>query len=148
MVKILSTGEIVADDDVRARPQAQQRRNMGGIRHDENPEQQYMQGQQVSIFDSLNQRLLQMGIPRWNLGPYTVEPIATVGVILAGLLLGLQGLLLAAILFLVVKWSQSNNGWRSIFGGPQGGNQGQDQGGRGQRGPGFSGGGGYRLGRS
>ncbi|XP_041362863.1 protein FAM241B-like [Gigantopelta aegis] len=144
MVKILSNGDIVPDDDPRATRSAS-KRNEGGntqprqgfIRHEDHANEE-MVGQ-VSIFDSLNQRLLDAGVPRWNAGPYLIEPIVSLGFLLAGLLLGLKGLLFGAILFFVVKYSQGARGPA-----PYGGNN------RGARpaGGGGGGGGGYTLGRS
>ncbi|XP_046557374.1 protein FAM241B-like [Haliotis rubra] len=145
MVRILSNGDIVPDDDPRAsqassrggnssRPQPRQ----GYVRHDEDA-QQGMNGQQVSIFDSLNQRLLAAGIPRFNVGQMTVEPIVSVGFCLAGLLLGVKGLLFGAVLFFVAKMSTGNGipGFGAFGeGGGQGGGGGQRQGrgrGSGQR---------------
>lgn len=103
--------------------------NIGRIQHD--PDERARQyegggggrgGQQISAFDMLNQRLLGYGVPRFNIGAYTVEPIVLVGFILAGLLLGLPGLVLAAVLFFVSKVSASGGGLASFFGGqgPQG----------------------------
>lgn len=62
---------------------------------------------QVSVFTLINQKLLELGIPRFSVGPYTVEPIALVGMILALLLFGLPGLLFGGVLFLVVMSSQT-----------------------------------------
>lgn len=97
-------------------------------------------GQQFSVFDTLNQRLLGYGVPRFNIGSHTIEPIVLVGFILAGLLLGLPGLLLATVLFVVSKMSSSGGGLASFFGG-------QGQSGTGSSG-GSSGGSGHRLGSS
>lgn len=83
----------------------------GFVQHQEY-NQQYgggPQAQTVSIFDVANQKLLDAGFPRWNLGSYTVEPIASVGCLLAGFMFGLQGILFAALLFFVVKWSQQGS---------------------------------------
>ena len=91
---------------------------------------------QVSIFDTLNQRLLDAGVPRWNAGPYVIEPIVSLGFLLAGLLLGLKGLLFGGILFFVVKYSQSARGPAASGGGNRGAR------------PAGGGGGGYTLGRS
>lgn len=122
---------------------------MGTIQHD--PDEMARQyegaggggggGQQFSVFDGLNQRLVDYGFPRFNIGAHTVEPIVSVGFILAGLLLGLPGLLLAVILFFVSKMSAAGGGLASFFGGDAG----QDQGGPRSRPPQ---GGGQRLGRS
>ncbi|ELU01657.1 hypothetical protein CAPTEDRAFT_223205 [Capitella teleta] len=113
MVRILSSGEIVPDDDARASQDgsprapgnAQQRPRQGQIQHGD--EQQYQQqGQgQVSMFDAMNQRLADAGVPRWHLGPYAVEPIASAGFLLALVLIGFRGLLFAGLLFFVVKYS-------------------------------------------
>ncbi|XP_077999470.1 protein FAM241B-like [Glandiceps talaboti] len=121
MVRILANGDIVQDDDPRVRQSSSRgndasgRPRQGYVRHEEyNQQGQYGGGegqmQQVSIFDVLNQKLVDGGFPRWNLGPYVVEPIASVGVLLAGLFFGLQGLFFAGLLFFVVKWSQQNRG--------------------------------------
>jgi len=60
----------------------------------------------VTIFDLANEKMIEAGFPRLNLGPYSVEPIAVVGTCFALLLFGLPGLLLALGLFLVVKFSR------------------------------------------
>ena len=112
-----------------------------------------------SVFEGLNQRLLGLGVPRWNAGSYVVEPIVTVGFLLAFLLMGFRGLLFAAILFLVAQVGtgggggpgQGFRGW--LGGGAQDGQQDNSGGGGGRdqrppRGGGGSGSGGYRLGRS
>lgn len=102
-------------------------------------------GQQFSVFDGLNQRLVEYGFPRFSIGSHTVEPIVTVGFILAGLLLGLPGLLLAAILFFVSKISTSGGGLASFFGGGDAGQGGRGLGGSRSR---STEGEGHRLGRS
>ena len=60
----------------------------------------------VTIFDLANEKMIEAGFPRLNLGPYSVEPIAVVGTCFALLLFGLPGLLLALGLFFVVKFSR------------------------------------------
>ena len=98
------------------------------------------------MFDGLNQRLIGYGFPRFNIGHHTIEPIVSVGFILAGLLLGLPGLLLAAFLFFVSKMS-SGGGLGGFFGvRGQGQDRGQGPGSSGSRSP--QGGGGYRLGNN
>ncbi|XP_064613885.1 protein FAM241B-like [Liolophura sinensis] len=154
MVKILSSGEIVQDDDPRAQGsrnrgnQRNDRPRQGFVQHNEQPQGMYQGGQTVSIFDSLNQRLLAAGIPRWNIGPYAVEPIVSVGFILAGLLMGIKGLLFAAVLFAVCQWSSQagGQGFGQWFGG---GHDGENTDTSSRRGPsGGPGGRGQRLGRS
>ncbi|WAQ97293.1 F241B-like protein [Mya arenaria] len=146
MVRILSTGEIVKDSDPRAQQgTSRSRQNIGRIQHD--PDEMARQyegqgqggGQQFSVFDGLNERLAGYGVPRFNIGAHTVEPIVLVGFVLAGLLLGLPGLLLAAILFVISKISTTDGGISSFFGG---------QGGQGQGRPRPSQSGGNRLGNS
>ncbi|KAL4239409.1 hypothetical protein ACF0H5_000224 [Mactra antiquata] len=166
MVRILSTGEIVKDDDPRSQQgNTRSRQNIGRIQHDpDEMARQYEGGgggmgggagggggghQGPSVFDGLNQRLVAAGFPRFNIGPHTIEPIVSVGFILAGLFLGVPGLILAAVLFFVCKMSVPGGGLASFFGG-----QGQQQGGQGQgRSSGTSNsrlpqGGGNRLGNS
>ena len=132
----------------------------GGINqvNDQEPVQHMPDG---SIFEDLNQRLLALGVPRWNVGSYVVEPIVSVGFLVAFLLVGFRGLLFAAILFLISQVGiggggpgQGFRGW--LGGGSQRGQQDESSGhGRGggnqqpPRGGGGGGGsGGYRLGRS
>lgn len=71
-----------------------------------------------------------------------MEPIVLVGFILAGLLLGLPGLLLAEFLFIVSKMSSSGGGLASFFGGQGQGQDGSRSAGRPPQG------GGQRLGSS
>ncbi|XP_041485852.1 protein FAM241B-like [Lytechinus variegatus] len=151
MVRVLASGDVVADDDPRAQASRNQQsgssRQMGRIRHDNDMGNQggYGGGAYgggggaqgggaggVSIFQVLNQKLLDAGIPRWTLGTTVVEPIVTVGFILAMLLLGVKGLFLGAILFAAVKFSggmdesgagNSNTG-RNTGGGGRGGGTG------------------------
>ncbi|XP_071952586.1 protein FAM241B-like [Antedon mediterranea] len=120
MGRILPNGEIVHDDG----PQqgGQQRRNprMGTVQQSDhtqqqegdNQQQQGMMGQ-VSIFDTANQRLVDNGFPRWNAGPYVVEPIVSVGILLAGLFAGFAGIIFAGLLFFVCKYStgEGNSSW-------------------------------------
>ncbi|XP_062576976.1 protein FAM241B-like [Saccostrea cucullata] len=119
MVRILSNGDIVPDDDPRAQQAAGNRGSnsprprQGFVQHDSDQQPGAGRGflgqgdGQVSVFTLINQKLLDLGIPRFSVGPYVVEPIATVGMILATLLFGLPGLLFGAVLFLVVMSSQA-----------------------------------------
>nr|CAB3244469.1 uncharacterized protein C10orf35 homolog [Phallusia mammillata] len=60
------------------------------------------------MFDTWNQKLLELGIPRWNVGTHVVEPLMTVMFLVVLLFFGLQGLLLLGFLYFVVKMSQRN----------------------------------------
>ena len=62
-----------------------------------------------SVFDSLNQRLHDAGVPTWNLGPFPVEPIVSAGFVVVFLLMGLRGIIFGLLLFLIVKWSSSES---------------------------------------
>ncbi|XP_063969228.1 protein FAM241B-like [Lytechinus pictus] len=145
MVRVLASGEVVADDDPRAQASRNQQsgssRQMGRINHDNDMGNQGGYGGGgaqgggaggVSIFQVLNQKLLDAGIPRWTLGTTVVEPIVTVGFILAMLLLGVKGLFLGAILFAAVKFSGgmddsgagNSNAGRNTGGGGRGGGMG------------------------
>ncbi len=66
----------------------------------------------MSVFQSLNQRLIGLGIPSFNIASYRIEPIVTVGFLLTMLFFGLPGLVFAALLFGVVMMSGGgdNNG--------------------------------------
>jgi len=126
MVKILSNGEIVDDNDPRLCTANSEQRVDRHIENDQNswrlnfgtpvpegaegqagigvPANQRSEG--VTLFDLMNDKLLEAGIPRLQLGAYDVEPIAAVGTCLALLLFGLNGLILSLVLFLVVKFSR------------------------------------------
>lgn len=65
------------------------------------------QGQ--TVFDTWNQKLLEMGVPRWNIGNHVVEPIMTILALVTLLFMGLQGLLFLGILYFVVKFSQRSS---------------------------------------
>ena len=79
----------------------------GQIRHADDNVQGAGNNGMASVFDNLNNRLLEAGIPRWNAGPYVVEPIVSMGFVLAGLLIGWHGLIFAALLFFISKYSMS-----------------------------------------
>ena len=72
-----------------------------------NAEPVYHMPDTVSVFDSLNQKLLDAGVPRFNLGSWTVEPIVLLGFVLGFIFLGLKFVLFAGLLFAIVKYSQS-----------------------------------------
>ena len=65
--------------------------------------------QQPSIFENINRQLITSGFPRFQLGPWNVEPIMCVGLVLAMFLMGIKGLLLVAFLFVIVNMSNSQN---------------------------------------
>ena len=67
----------------------------------------YHMPQTGSLFDTLNERLRSAGVPTWHLGPYPVEPVVSLGFLIALLLTGFKGLILGLLLFFVCKWSQS-----------------------------------------
>ncbi|XP_038061234.1 protein FAM241B-like [Patiria miniata] len=125
MVRILANGDIVQDDDPRVQQSSHSGNaptnrgsRMGYIQQNTEPHQYGHDGQgagghevqNVSIFQTLNQRLLDLGIPCFNIGPYTIQPIVTVAFILAMLIFGLPGLLFAGLLFGVVMLSGGGGG--------------------------------------
>ena len=156
MVYILASGEIVADDDPRAqqsrrpRPSAQPQAGVGQLRGHVQQGQHGQQGQQINLFTVLNQKLKGMGIPPWSLGDLVVEPIVTVGFLLALFMFGLPGLIFGAILFAVSHWSTHGapEPVRQLFAGlGLGADQGQRPQQGNQRRPQTRGGGGHTLGR-
>ncbi|KAG8435075.1 hypothetical protein GDO86_013149 [Hymenochirus boettgeri] len=84
MVRILANGEIVQDDDPRVRASTYQRPNapqQGYFNTANNaypgPQQNPQNGERHegrSPFSDINQQLVNMGFPRWNLGNQVVEP--------------------------------------------------------------------------
>jgi len=156
MVRILANGEIVADSDKRAGPsqsrntdaQSQQRNNVHTGQADREP---VAHGPDGSVFDGLNTRLSGLGVPRWNMGSWLVEPIVSAGFLASLLLIGVHGLLFAVGLFAVSKYSSEGSPRGGAGAPPRAG--GATQGGGGfssWRGGGGGGGGGsgHRLGRS
>jgi len=143
MVRILSNGEIVPDDDPRAQSSSRnpsQQQNSAQSGQNRTPRFQNVQagptgynenaqgqpgGQQVSLFQVLNQRLISMGFPRFTLSGITVEPIISVALLLSLLLFGLPGLLLVGVLFAVMQLSQHGSlqaVWQNFTGGGAGNN--------------------------
>ncbi|XP_078387029.1 uncharacterized protein FAM241A [Cetorhinus maximus] len=112
MVRILANGDIVQDDDPRVRKQPERRENLnrprqGFIHNSENTNQLY-QGQANqghSLFTDMNQRLINMGFPRWNLGNQVIEPIMSVFLILLLMMFGMRGLLLIGGLYLFSRFT-------------------------------------------
>ena len=107
------------------------------------------EGQQVSVFVIANQKLKEMGIPSWNIGDLVIEPIVTIGLLLAFFMFGIYGLIFGAVLFAVSRWS--TNGAPEIVTRLLGGNVRNSQGNsnrRGVRRPPNAGSGGHTLGRS
>jgi len=111
MVTIIN-GEIVQDND----PRAQEFRNRGRRQEQQQRGHQQQQwshsqtspqeNQGGSIFDQLNNRLISAGFPRWNLGQNVVEPIASVALILALVLFGIQGVLLVGVVWFIMQQSR------------------------------------------
>ncbi|KAK3760525.1 hypothetical protein RRG08_022810 [Elysia crispata] len=103
MVRILANGDIVEDDDPRVRSTQPTQRPNSRIP----PRQEHgdfaQQGQPISIFQVLNQKLLAFGIPPFNIGDLVIQPIVSVGLLLSLLLFGIHGLIFGAILFAVER---------------------------------------------
>ncbi|ESO84937.1 hypothetical protein LOTGIDRAFT_235990 [Lottia gigantea] len=158
MVRISSTGDILPDDNksnanTSSNNSGGAQRRQGAVRHENynQQEQAAMQGEGggISVFEAFNQRLLALGIPRWNAGSYVIEPIVSVAFLLAGLFLGLPGIIMGLVLFAVVKLSQSGGipGMDYLFGlGRNQGTNNRPNRGNNDRRP--RGGGGHRLGSS
>nr|CAB3244478.1 uncharacterized protein C10orf35 homolog [Phallusia mammillata] len=84
MVRILANGDIVQDDDPRVQQTSSGPRNRyGTVNHGENDDPQYHAQSGIfnngengpTMFDTWNQKLLELGIPRWNVGTHVVEPL-------------------------------------------------------------------------
>uniref|UniRef100_UPI00398E9C01 uncharacterized protein FAM241A n=1 Tax=Pristiophorus japonicus TaxID=55135 RepID=UPI00398E9C01 len=112
MVRILANGDIVPDDDPRVRKPPQRREDLNrprqGFIHNSgntNQPQQQQGNRGRSLFTDLNQRLINMGFPRWNLGNQVIEPIMSVVLILLLMVGGMRGLLLIGALYLFSQFS-------------------------------------------
>ncbi|CAM5156684.1 protein FAM241B [Chelonia mydas] len=114
MVRILANGDIVQDDDPRVRANAQHRENTswqeffnvvpnaGHAR----PHQQAARPGGRSPFSKLNQQLVNMGFPLWNLGNQVVEPVMSILLLFLLMMVGVRGLLLVGLIYVVSHLSQ------------------------------------------
>ncbi|XP_029464925.1 uncharacterized protein FAM241B [Rhinatrema bivittatum] len=115
MVRILANGEIVQDDDPRVRA-AQHRdgtHRQGIFNTAQNagppPQQPQEPGGRAegrSPFWELNQQLVNLGFPRWSLGNRVVEPVMSILLLLLIMMLGVRGLLLVGLIYVVSHLSQ------------------------------------------
>ncbi|KAM7318927.1 protein FAM241B [Alexandromys fortis] len=117
MVRILANGEIVQDDDPRVRNTTQQRSssprqgflNRGHGGPPGGPRQQQAGarlGAAQSPFNDLNRQLVNMGFPQWHLGNHVVEPVTSILLLFLLMMLGVRGLLLVGLVYLVSHLSQ------------------------------------------
>lgn len=129
MVRILSNGDIVQDDDPRVRQRKEPSSRFGTIHSQDSGyggssgsgyqagggdaipyhggQQHYAEG--PTLFDTWNQKLVQIGIPRWNIGSHTVEPLMTVMFLGVLLIFGLPGLMFLGLLYVVITVSNRAN---------------------------------------
>ncbi|CAH2321892.1 hypothetical LOC496790 [Pelobates cultripes] len=113
MVRILANGEIVQDDDPRVRSRETSRqgffntanRTTAGAGPQQVPGDGARQ-QGRSPFTEINQQLVNMGFPRWNLGNQVVEPVMSILLLFLILMLGVRGLLLIGLIYIVSHLSQ------------------------------------------
>ncbi|XP_015679601.1 uncharacterized protein FAM241B [Protobothrops mucrosquamatus] len=123
MVRILANGDIVQDDDPRVRQTTQNRenssrlvRNGGFFNTTSNtgpnpPQQQQQQRQDArpgerSPFSDINQQLVNMGFPTWHLGNQVVEPVMSILLLFLLMVVGVRGLLLVGLIYVVSHLSQ------------------------------------------
>ncbi|KAG8135296.1 putative C10orf35-like protein [Naja naja] len=125
MVRILANGDIVQDDDPRVRQTTQNRENSSRLMRNggffnatsntgPNPAQHYQQQQQRqnarpgerSPFSDINQQLVNMGFPTWHLGNQVVEPMMSILLLFLLMMVGVRGLLLVGLIYVVSHLSQ------------------------------------------
>ncbi|XP_066478348.1 protein FAM241B isoform X2 [Tiliqua scincoides] len=121
MVRILANGDIVQDDDPRVRQNTRNRENSsrpGFFNTMTNagpaPQQYYHQQQppqgarpeERSPFSDINQQLVNMGFPTWNLGNQVVEPIMSILLLFLLMVVGVRGLLLVGLIYVISHLSQ------------------------------------------
>uniref|UniRef100_A0A4W3HCR1 Family with sequence similarity 241 member B n=1 Tax=Callorhinchus milii TaxID=7868 RepID=A0A4W3HCR1_CALMI len=113
MVSILSVGDMTYDEGPLIRKTKNRHESLhhpvqGFIQHSENTNQphrgQVNEGR--SLFTDLNQRLINMGFPRWNIGNQVIEPIMSVVLLLMIMLMGMRGILLVGVLYLFSQFSR------------------------------------------
>uniref|UniRef100_A0A8C5SXH0 Family with sequence similarity 241 member B n=1 Tax=Laticauda laticaudata TaxID=8630 RepID=A0A8C5SXH0_LATLA len=81
-----------------------------------NPPQHYQQQQQQqrqnarpgerSPFSDINQQLVNMGFPTWHLGNQVVEPVMSILLLFLLMMVGVRGLLLVGLIYVVSHLSQ------------------------------------------
>lgn len=114
MVRILANGEIVQDDDPRVRASTQRSNTREGFFNTvrnagARPQQAPQDGARAegrSPFTDMNQQLVNMGFPRWNLGNQVIEPIMSILFLFLILMMGVRGLLLVGLIYVVSHLSQ------------------------------------------
>ncbi|XP_063566113.1 protein FAM241B isoform X2 [Gorilla gorilla gorilla] len=120
MVRILANGEIVQDDDPRVRTTTQPprgsipRQSFFNRGHGAPPGGPGLRQQQAgarlgaaqSPFNDLNRQLVNMGFPQWHLGNHAVEPVTSILLLFLLMMLGVRGLLLVGLVYLVSHLSQ------------------------------------------
>ncbi|KAG8551939.1 hypothetical protein GDO81_004345 [Engystomops pustulosus] len=114
MVRILANGEIVQDDDPRVRASTQRGNTRQGFFNTAGnagagPQQAPQDGVRQegrSPFSDINQQLVNMGFPRWNLGNQVVEPVMSILFLFLILMMGVRGLLLVGLIYIVSHLSQ------------------------------------------
>ncbi|XP_066549441.1 protein FAM241B [Amia ocellicauda] len=117
MVRILANGEIVQDDDPRVRKPPNRREELnnvprrGFVRHtaggapaQNGPAAPRAPGR--SAFADMNQLLVNLGFPRWNMGAQVIEPLMSVMILLVIAVVGLRGILLLGLVYVVMTRSQ------------------------------------------
>lgn len=63
-------------------------------------------GAAPSPFNDLNRQLVNMGFPQWHLGNHAVEPVTSILLLFLLMMLGVRGLLLVGLVYLVSHLSQ------------------------------------------
>ncbi|XP_049646467.1 LOW QUALITY PROTEIN: protein FAM241B [Suncus etruscus] len=126
MVRILANGDIVQDDDPRVEgpPPRHAPVPLGSFLHrgpgtplgGSGPRQQQQQQQQQqaaarpgaaqSPFYDLNRLAGEPGLPQWHLGNHAVEPVTSILVLFLLVMLGVRGLLLVGLVYLLSHLSQ------------------------------------------
>ncbi|XP_053167900.1 protein FAM241B [Hemicordylus capensis] len=123
MVRILANGDIVQDDDPRVRQNNRNRENSSRPGffntmtnagpapqpHYQHQQHQHNQGARPgerSPFSDINQQLVNMGFPTWNLGNQVVEPVMSILLLFLLMMVGVRGLLLVGLIYIVSHLSQ------------------------------------------
>ncbi|EPQ17814.1 protein FAM241B [Myotis yumanensis] len=120
MVRILANGDIVQDDDPRVRTTAPPRNStprqsflnrghgapLGGPGLRQQQQGGARLGAAQSPFNDLNRQLVNMGFPQWHLGNHAVEPVTSILLLFLLMMLGVRGLLLVGLVYLVSHLSQ------------------------------------------
>uniref|UniRef100_F7CF71 DUF4605 domain-containing protein n=1 Tax=Ornithorhynchus anatinus TaxID=9258 RepID=F7CF71_ORNAN len=107
MVRILANGEIVRDDDPRVRAGSRARGDSSRqVRRRRGHRAVPVQPRVSEAGRALNRQLGNVGFPLWDVGNRVAEPVMSILLLFLLLMLGVRGLLLVGLAYVVSRLSR------------------------------------------